>query len=181
MHVVYRFIMVMFGLALVAVAGLAATQPRPVVETGQVWLSAIDRAVGTPEYWSGLAGLFAFGGLLLVLAAAGRRHRELIVATDAGTVELQPAVVGEQIRQRLEALEGVHAARVDVLGRGHKADVVAHVDVTDAALDAGVAPRLTRAAREAVEGGTGLKLGRLRLDLRHVAAPERDEPMRRAA
>ncbi len=172
-----RCISGLFGIVLLAFAGLLIAAPDRLAALAGELRSAVQAAPALSLLWAGVA-LAALGVLLVLLAAWPKERRHFEAGVDGAVVEYPPSTVREAAERALLDLPAVRRARVEVGSRRDALDLRAQVDADPAAdpqaIVADAAPRV----REKLARGLGLHVERLRISV-HPAHPSRWSLLRR--
>jgi membrane protein implicated in regulation of membrane protease activity len=171
-------VIVLLAVLVLAVAlGLATQATIAALVFGVATLSSLPTAWLVPA-----AALIAAVALILLVAELRPRRRPILQANlEGATVEYDAGTVAGILERELSRVDGVRAARAQVLERHGKLDVLARVAVADGHDPQQVASHGASRIREALQHGLGLEVQSVRMSLQPGAAVAQREVAAEAA
>lgn len=158
---VLAVILLVAVLALAVALGLAPQTTLAALGAGIATLGSVPTAWLLPA-----AALVAALALIVLVAELRPRRRSILrAALEGATVEYDAGTVADILERELSRLEGVRAARVQMLRRRDKLDVLARVAVADGHDPQQVASHGASRIREALQHGLGLEVQSVRMSM----------------
>lgn len=174
-----RIIAILLWLLLMALFGVAAVIPFPLVATLQSWLAAAEAALVTAQADNpsnfligqiavGVSAVLIFGILIGLEIWSGQQRGVRIRTAQGGSAELDTASISRRLSWQLDQLAEIISVVPIVKSKGGSVDIKLEIE---AAPDVDVPMKtdeVVEVTRDLIEQDMGLKLGRLDVHMRYA-------------
>jgi uncharacterized alkaline shock family protein YloU len=183
MNTFNRVVMVLLLLAIIVVATIVLVVPRPAIEVLQEWLWNLDANLALSDPLVLLVGGVALALLVDVVCAVliwlevRRRRRSSAIRVQSisgGQAELTVDSIARRLEHNISQLDGITFIKPDVWGKKDGVEVELDLETSPEVDVPAKTEEVCQVTREAVEDKMGLKLRKVRVNIKH--APYSAEP-----
>jgi hypothetical protein len=192
MNTFNRVVVILILLAIIIVMTVVLVVPRPMIEVVQRWLSNLDANLApVPQPLLMIVGV-ALALLVDVICAVLiwleiRRRRPGAIRVQrisGGVAELTVDSVARRVEHKVSRLDGVISVKPDVIGRRGGVEVELDLEMSSEIDVPSKTEEICQVVKEAVEDKMGLKLRKVRANIKHapyaVGRPITPQPAPRA-
>jgi len=182
MNTFNRVIMIILLLVSLVFWTVTLIVPQMIVKWALLWLTYFDEMLsGANAFWLATAGIglaiLVDLILLIILWLEIRRPRlkgVRVQRIEGGEVELATDSISQRLAYYIDGLAGVNKVQPHVVSRGKTVDVVLDLETTHEVEDIPAkTEEVVQVATKVVEEQLGLKLNRIKVNLRHQPYPPR--------
>lgn len=179
MNTFNRVVVVLLLLAIIIVMTIVLVVPRPAIEVLHGWLWDLDANLSLADPLALLVVGIALALLVDVVCAVliwleFRRRRPRAIrlrGISGGQAELTVDSVARRLEHNISQLEGITFVQPNVWGRGGGVEVELDLETSPEVDVPTKTEEVCQVAREAIEDKMGLKLSKVRVNIKHAPYP----------